>query len=71
MKMRSDQIAVYDITNDSLFVVANCDTEGMEWPLTIHDPKLEVVYHYKSNETMLDWMIGRYGGHAKYVKEEK
>lgn len=50
----------------SIYVVADILTMGWDWPETISYKGKD--YRFKSNEVMEDWMIGNWGGHAKFVE---
>ena len=66
MKIAPGEWKVVRIAPGAIFIVADINTVGLDWPLTIlHGNKF---YRFKSDELMQDWMIGVWSGHAKYVE---
>lgn len=66
MKMGPGDYQIYGVDAGYLWVVASILTMGWDWPLQIiHRGK---TYKFSNNEAMDDWMIGEWGGHAKYVE---
>lgn len=57
---------IYSIGAGHLGVVAGILTNGWVWPAEI--THREKTYKFATNEVMEDWMIGEWGGHAKYVE---
>jgi len=66
MKMGPGDYQIYGVGSGHLWVVAGILTMGWDCPLQIiHRGK---TYKFSNNEPMEDWMIGDWGGHAKYVE---
>lgn len=70
MMMRPRDYRVYtqeeEQVGTSIYVVADILTMGWDWPPTITYEGKE--YKFFRNEAMEDWMIGNWGGHAKYLE---
>jgi len=50
----------------SIYVVADILTMGYDWPPILAYKGVE--YKFQRNEVMEPWMIGEWGGHAKYIE---
>jgi hypothetical protein len=66
MKMHPTDIWIYENKGSEVFVVASILSFGMEWPRNLN--YVGKVFQFQTNEVMEDWMIGEYGGHAKYIE---
>ena len=68
--MMVDDYRIYAQTEEqigtSIYVVADILTMGWNWPLKLTYRGKE--YKFLRNEVMEDWMVGNYGGHAKYIE---
>lgn len=70
MMMRPRDYRVYtqeeEKVGTSIYVVADILTMGWDWPpIIIYEGK---EYKFLRNEVMEDWMVGNWGGHAKYLE---
>jgi len=61
------RVYAYDAEKGYILVVSSILTMGYTWPDTIQFNC--VTYSFASNEVMQHWMVGNYGGHAKYVEK--
>jgi len=66
MKMQPGDYQIYGVGSDYIWVVSGLLTYSMEWPDRIVNRGK--TYKFGSNEPMDEWMIGVWGGHAKYIE---
>lgn len=66
MKMHPAEVYIYEVSGPEAFAVSSMLTYSQEWPAILH--YIGKSFKFQSNEVMKDWMIGEYGGHAKYVE---
>ncbi len=73
-KMRLEDTRVHMVTEGrdgrpaELFLMADFNTLGLDWPNFIKDPNSERIFKYECNEIMETWMAGQVGGYARYVE---
>jgi hypothetical protein len=53
---------------DILWLMADFNTLGLEWPNFFRDEKTDKIFKFECNEIMEDWMAGKVGGYARYVE---
>lgn len=64
--MARSEFQVYQVDPGVARVVADILSTGKDWPpLIFRDGQ---IFKFESNEVMESWMIGEYGGHAKYLE---
>lgn len=67
MWMHLKDVVILGPNNDNnLCVVARFGALGYEWPKELIDGR-GYRYKFSHNETMADWMVGNYSGHATYI----
>ena len=66
MKMQPGDYQIYGKGSDHIWVVSGLLTYSMEWPDRITNRGR--VYKFASSEPMEEWMVGDWGGHAKYIE---